>query len=103
VRRFIRGARWADELTDETIDRVARRLAGGETIRAADIGRYFLGVARNVGSKPATRAAARSELSMNNLPTDRRALGACGVGPGGAFRLPERCLSELGPRAVSPC
>jgi DNA-directed RNA polymerase specialized sigma24 family protein len=50
LRRFFRwrGARWPDELTDETIDRVGRRVAGGEVIRATDVGRYFLGVARNV-------------------------------------------------------
>jgi DNA-directed RNA polymerase specialized sigma24 family protein len=50
LRRFFRwrGARWPDELTDETLDRVGRRVAGGEVIRAVDVGRYFLGVARNV-------------------------------------------------------
>jgi DNA-directed RNA polymerase specialized sigma24 family protein len=38
----------SDEYVDETIDRVARRLATGERIRAADAPNYFRGVARKV-------------------------------------------------------
>jgi DNA-directed RNA polymerase specialized sigma24 family protein len=38
----------ADECADETIDRVAKRVAAGEQIRAADPGRYFYGVAKHV-------------------------------------------------------
>lgn len=37
-----------DDLADETIDRVARRVADGETIRAPELMRYVYGVARNV-------------------------------------------------------
>jgi len=37
-----------DDLADEAIDRVARRLADGETIRSPDLMRYVYGVARNV-------------------------------------------------------
>lgn len=37
-----------DDLADETIDRVARRLADGETIRSPEMMRYVYGVARNV-------------------------------------------------------
>ena len=50
LRRFFvwRGSAWPDERADETIDRVARRLAAGETIQSPDVNRYFLGVARNV-------------------------------------------------------
>ena len=43
-----RGSARPDELADETIDRVSRKLAAGETIRVPEIERYFLGVARNV-------------------------------------------------------
>jgi len=43
-----RGAVWPEELADETLDRVVRRLGEGETIRADDPGAYFHGVARNV-------------------------------------------------------
>jgi len=38
----------AEECVDETIDRVARRVAAGEQIRSADPGRYFYGVAKHV-------------------------------------------------------
>jgi DNA-directed RNA polymerase specialized sigma24 family protein len=38
----------ADEHVDETIDRVARRIAGGEQVRTADPRRYFYGVAKHV-------------------------------------------------------
>jgi len=37
-----------DDLADETIDRVARRVADGETIRSPELMRYVYGVARNV-------------------------------------------------------
>jgi DNA-directed RNA polymerase specialized sigma24 family protein len=43
-----RGCSHGDELADETIDRVGRRLAEGELVRHADAGAYFHGVARNV-------------------------------------------------------
>jgi DNA-directed RNA polymerase specialized sigma24 family protein len=38
----------AEQAADQTIDRVARRLEGGEEIRAENASAYFLGVARNV-------------------------------------------------------
>jgi DNA-directed RNA polymerase specialized sigma24 family protein len=38
----------ADEHVDETMDRVARRVAAGERIRSANPIRYFYGVARHV-------------------------------------------------------
>lgn len=38
----------ADERADETIDRVARRVAAGERILSSNPCRYFYGVARNV-------------------------------------------------------
>jgi DNA-directed RNA polymerase specialized sigma24 family protein len=37
-----------EEVADETIDRVARRLAGGERIESPEVMRYVYGVARNV-------------------------------------------------------
>jgi DNA-directed RNA polymerase specialized sigma24 family protein len=43
-----RGCAHADELADETIDRVGGRLGEGEQVRNADAGAYFHGVARNV-------------------------------------------------------
>jgi DNA-directed RNA polymerase specialized sigma24 family protein len=41
-----RGGPWPDELADETLDRVGRRLSEGQAI--ADVDRYVLGVARHV-------------------------------------------------------
>lgn len=38
----------ADEHVDETINRVARRVAGGEEVRCADPRSYFYGVAKHV-------------------------------------------------------
>jgi DNA-directed RNA polymerase specialized sigma24 family protein len=48
--RYFEGRRCvpAEEHVDETIDRVARRVAAGEHIRASDPRRYFYGVARNI-------------------------------------------------------
>ena len=43
-----RGADLADELVDETLDRVARRLAEGEEVRTTEPIRYVYGVARRV-------------------------------------------------------
>jgi DNA-directed RNA polymerase specialized sigma24 family protein len=40
--------RCPEELADHTLDRVARRLADGEVIRAEDPASYCLGVARNI-------------------------------------------------------
>jgi DNA-directed RNA polymerase specialized sigma24 family protein len=51
-----RGCADPPALTDEVIDRVARRLVEGETIRATDPGGYFLGVARNVWREELKRA-----------------------------------------------
>ncbi|MET0551471.1 MAG: hypothetical protein ABW221_00435 [Vicinamibacteria bacterium] len=51
--RLIRFFAWqgvldAEDCADETIDRLARRLAEGEQIKASDPARYVHGVARNV-------------------------------------------------------
>ena len=49
VRFFVwKGVLTPEDCADETIDRVARRLAGGEEIWANEPTRYFHGVARNV-------------------------------------------------------
>ena len=50
-------------LCDEVMDRVARRLSEGETIRAPDPGGYFLGVARNVWREELKRAR-REQASL---------------------------------------
>jgi RNA polymerase sigma factor (sigma-70 family) len=43
-----RGCLTPEELTDETINRVARRIQEGQSIHTGNIGSYFYGVARNV-------------------------------------------------------
>lgn len=43
-----RGCASCEQAADETLNRVARRLEDGETIRAEDAGTYVMGVARNV-------------------------------------------------------
>jgi DNA-directed RNA polymerase specialized sigma24 family protein len=91
-----KGGRFAEEMADETLDRVARRLAEGETIRAADPAAYVHGVARNVlrgdwtqRQRAATRAAAEPEPAP---PDDE---GAARV----ERRLAclDRCLAALSP------
>lgn len=52
-RRLIRLFEWrgcdaAEDLADETIDRVARRLAGGVVVQSGDPYRYFCGVAHRI-------------------------------------------------------
>jgi DNA-directed RNA polymerase specialized sigma24 family protein len=96
VQRFFawRGARWPDELADETIDRVARRLAGGEIIRTADVARYFLGVARNVLREAWQRDKVHGgEHDVNDLaePTP-----VSGPDEDAHVECLERCLEELG-------
>jgi len=80
----------ADVLTDETIDRVARRLDEGHVIQHVDA--YFYGVAhrvilewrrRRLQERAAERAAARSEPAT--VPELREARAAC----------LERCLKRL--------
>jgi DNA-directed RNA polymerase specialized sigma24 family protein len=66
----------ADEYADATIDRVARRIAGGERIRSPNPYRYFLGVAKNVFLEWRRRQARRpqeyaSEMTLEQDPPVR--------------------------------
>jgi DNA-directed RNA polymerase specialized sigma24 family protein len=86
-------------LADEVMDRVARRLAQGETIRAKDPGSYFLGVARNVWREELKRMQReRTGLSeaASSLSTER-----AGDDPEGATETAlgclDRCLDALPP------
>jgi DNA-directed RNA polymerase specialized sigma24 family protein len=86
VRLFeCRGYPHAEELADQTIDRVARKLAEGEDIRAGDPALYFYGVGRNVLREswrgagherqlvdPGRLAAAGDEGVVADSPTERR-------------------------------
>ncbi len=68
-----KGGRFPEEMADETLDRVGRRLAEGETIRATDPAAYVHGVARNVLRGEWTlqqRAAARPAGDPLGVPPD---------------------------------
>lgn len=99
LRRFFnwRGGRWPDELTDETIDRVGRRLAEGETIRTTDVARYFLGVARNVLREAWQREQAQGVEPDASALVDRAAQPAKTAEDETHMACLERCLEELAP------
>ena len=99
LQRFFRwrGARWPDELTDETIDRVGRKVAAGEVIRVPDVGRYFLGVARNVLRESWERERQRGHAHDVPVPPDLAAESAAAAEQVLEARLDclDRCLAEL--------
>jgi RNA polymerase sigma factor (sigma-70 family) len=65
-----RGAASPDEMTDETINRVARRLSEGERITAETPSNYFYGVARNVWRESLAKSNVLIPLS-NDDPAER--------------------------------
>lgn len=90
-----RGCTAADQAADETINRVARRLEGGETIRSEDASSYFLGVARNV----LREYWARPEGGWRALAEVAPVLAVPADEPDGRdderWRCLERCLDSL--------
>lgn len=58
-----RGLAFPEDLADETINRVARRIAEGTEVRATDPYGYFCGVAHLI-SKEVTRRAARERVAL---------------------------------------
>jgi DNA-directed RNA polymerase specialized sigma24 family protein len=88
-----RNAPQPEELADETFDRVCRKLAQGEVIRAADAGLYFLGVARNVAREAWHQQAKRQQ---GGFPQEAL-LRPAAVEPGDeqALACLERCLATL--------
>lgn len=58
------GTAFPEDLADETIDRVTRRLSDGEQIRASDPALYFHGVARNVLREEWTRKQRHSGRNL---------------------------------------
>jgi DNA-directed RNA polymerase specialized sigma24 family protein len=90
-----RRGQWPDELVDDTLDRVARRLAGGEVIHSGDVGRYSVGVARNVLRESwhhEQRAVAPAALE--HAP---RGHGQPAVDDEARLECLERCLAALDP------
>jgi DNA-directed RNA polymerase specialized sigma24 family protein len=69
----------ADEYVDETIDRVARRLAAGEQIQCADPNAYFRGVARNLCLECQKQRSRQAKVAQLSLPvqSDWSPLPAC--------------------------
>jgi DNA-directed RNA polymerase specialized sigma24 family protein len=98
-----RGSVFPDELADETIDRVQRRLAGGATIRVQDPSLYFYGVARNVLRESWARGRSAHQVRATWALLQRSASGASSdPGPDEADRRLDclgRCLECLPPEA----
>jgi DNA-directed RNA polymerase specialized sigma24 family protein len=81
----------ADQYVDETIDRVAKRIAAGEHIHSVDPCRYFYGVAKNV---------CLEELKQRPLrPEGRPPMPILDVAPSPRLSCLNSCLSDLTPRA----
>lgn len=80
-----RGAAFPEELTDETIDRVARRIRDGAEIWTASPFPFFLGVGRKVFSEYVRR---RPEVAMEPQP---------GPGPLEALERLDLAMRELAP------
>jgi DNA-directed RNA polymerase specialized sigma24 family protein len=96
--RLIRFFAWqgvlaAEDRADETIDRLARRLAEGEQIQASDPARYVHGVARNVLREHRAREA-RDVRHRSLWPRDALAPPPAPETPRAACL--ERCLGQLG-------
>ena len=91
-----RGVASPEEHADETMDRVARRLAEGEQVRAREPAAYFHGVARNVLREHWSRQRDRAVALMPGHeraspdPTDDHAGEA-----EARFRCLEGCLATL--------
>lgn len=93
-----RGVPRPEELADETIDRVCKKLVQGEVIHTADAGRYFLGVARNVTREAWDREA---KLREGGLPPEAllRAGPAEPPDDDQAMACLEGCLQALAPES----
>jgi DNA-directed RNA polymerase specialized sigma24 family protein len=79
-----RGAAFPEEYADETLNRVARRVAGGEPVR--DLPRYSFGVARLV----LLEAAKREDAARRGLEEFSRR----GAGDEGRLEAEVECLQE---------
>lgn len=84
-----RGCHVPEELADETIDRVARRVIDIRTNYVGDPALYFLGVMNNVHHEYLKRPALRSAIEM---PVDAEAKERVHL-------CLDKCLERLAPRA----
>ena len=83
-----------EDLTDRTIDRVGKRLEGGDTIRASDPAAYFYGVARNVLKEHWSEK--KKEMSAVSRLTERTPVDQDPESER-RFRCLEECLEALAP------
>jgi DNA-directed RNA polymerase specialized sigma24 family protein len=92
-----RGARLAEELGDETLDRVMKKLAEGEQIRAADPLTYCYGVARNVLREHWDRERRAPESVDAEAIADGAPSAAAADEAERRFECLERCLGQAPP------
>ncbi|MGH9846568.1 MAG: RNA polymerase sigma factor [Blastocatellia bacterium] len=101
-----RGCLPADDLTDQTLDRVAKKLAAGEEIIIADPASYCYGVAHNI-LKEYWRDPAHEAISLDSQPDKGNPPAYATVHPSAAGELQETelnldhldvCLQRLSPK-----
>lgn len=63
-----RGCPFPEELTDKTLDRVARKLASGEEIQVSEPASYCYGIAHNI-LKEYWRDPSRNSVSLDSQPS----------------------------------
>jgi DNA-directed RNA polymerase specialized sigma24 family protein len=84
-----RGCRVPEELTDETIDRVARRVTDIKETYVGDKSHYFLGVMNNVHHEYLKRPAPPDNLLVAGDVEDKEKIHSC----------LDRCLEKLAPNS----
>jgi DNA-directed RNA polymerase specialized sigma24 family protein len=82
-----------EEFTDDTIDRVARRLADGEQIHTPNPGSYFYGVARNVYREALKQRQGRTDPAHVQEPAVRY------VDEPPRLACLRKCLRQLAPES----
>jgi RNA polymerase sigma factor (sigma-70 family) len=100
-----RGCASPFELADETINRVARKIEGGEIIPRDELSNYFYGVARNVLREhlrnPGSSASTIEELSPSDHPSEDpeelMELRSARRRSERRFQCLEKCLERLPP------
>ncbi len=84
----LKRCKFADDLADETLDRVATRIEDGEVIE--DLARYSLGVAQQIAYR--TRRAMRSQIALEDVFVEAAQSQNQGVD-----RCLRKCLQQIQP------
>ncbi len=96
-----RGCGIPEDLADETINRVVRRIDDGEEIRASDPYLYFAGVARNV-LREYWEKPEREWMTLEDLPPGKHPRQEPVASAGGESDQPlecmNRCIEKLPPQ-----